>query len=417
MMSPSIENLESSKTFDAERVRLDFPILDQQVYGKPLVYLDSGASAQKPLCVIDAIRYYYLHDHANVHRGVHALSERATRDYEGAREICRQFLNAASLREVIFTKGSTEAINLVASSYGEGLEAGDEILVSEMQHHANLVPWQLLAERRGLVVKKIPIDDAGELDLDAYQALLGDKVRLVAITHVSNALGTINPVQELTRLAHQAGAVVVVDGAQAVPHQQVDVQQLDCDFYVFSGHKVYGPTGIGVLYGKEAHLQSMPPYQSGGEMIKYVSFERTEFNDLPHKFEAGTPNVADAYGLGVALNYVQDLGLDAIAAHEADLLQYATQCSQEIKTMRLIGTARHKAGILSFVLDGIHPHDIGTIIDHEGVAVRTGHHCAMPVMQRFQLPATVRASFGMYNTRSDIDRLMLGITKVIEDFS
>ena len=407
----------NAAAFDVDRVRRDFPILDQEVYGKPLVYLDSGASAQKPRCVIDAIEYYYLHDHANVHRGVHALSERATRDFEGAREICRDFLNASSVREVIFTKGSTEAINLVASSFGELMSEGDEILVSEMEHHANLVPWQLLARKRGMQVRKIPITDKGELDLDAYRALLGERVRVVAVAHVSNALGTVNPVAEITRLAHEVGAVVCVDGAQAVPHQKVDVQELDCDFYAFSGHKVYGPTGIGVLYGKEKHLDDMPPYQSGGEMIKYVSFERTEFNDLPHKFEAGTPNIADAHGLGVALDYVRGLGLDAIAAHEADLLSYATDRSREIDSLRIVGTAREKAGILSFLLEGIHPHDIGTIIDHQGVAVRTGHHCAMPVMQRFGLPATVRASFGMYNTRDDVDRLIDGINKVIEVFN
>ena len=402
---------------DVERVRGEFPALHQQVHGKPLVYLDSAASAQKPTQVIEAVDHYYRHDHANVHRGVHALSERATNAYEGARETARQFLNAESVSEIVFVRGTTEGINLVAQSYGRSrLGAGDEVLITEMEHHSNIVPWQLLCEQTGATLKWVPINDRGELVLDEYQRLLSDKTRIVAITHVSNALGTIVPVQDMVAQAHAAGAVVVIDGAQAVPHLDVDVRAIDADFYAFSGHKVYGPTGIGILYGKQALLDAMPPYQGGGEMIKYVSLERTVYNDLPYKFEAGTPNIAGAVGLGAALQYVKGYGLAAIAAHEHRVLECAQERAESTSGMRRIGTATHKASILSFEIDGIHPHDIGTVLDHEGVAVRTGHHCAMPVMQHFNVPATARASLAMYNTQADIDALFAGIDKVKEWF-
>ncbi len=402
---------------DVERVRGEFPALHQQVHGKPLVYLDSAASAQKPTQVIEAVDHYYRHDHANVHRGVHALSERATNAYEGARETARQFLNAESVSEIVFVRGTTEGINLVAQSYGRSrLGAGDEVLITEMEHHSNIVPWQLLCEQTGATLKWVPINDCGELVLDEYQRLLSDKTQIVAITHVSNALGTIVPVQDMVAQAHAAGAVVVIDGAQAVPHLDVDVRAIDADFYTFSGHKVYGPTGIGILYGKQALLDAMPPYQGGGEMIKYVSLERTVYNDLPYKFEAGTPNIAGAVGLGAALQYVKGYGLAAIAAHERRVLECAQERAESTSGMRLIGTAIHKASILSFEIDGIHPHDIGTVLDHEGVAVRTGHHCAMPVMQHFNVPATARASLAMYNTQADIDALFAGIDKVKEWF-
>ncbi|MDH3379937.1 MAG: cysteine desulfurase [Gammaproteobacteria bacterium] len=403
---------------DVERVRGEFPALHQQVHGKPLVYLDSAASAQKPSAVIEAVDHYYRHDHANVHRGVHALSERATNAYEGGREAARRFLNAESVSEIVFVRGATEGINLVAQSYGRPrLGVGDEVLITEMEHHSNIVPWQLLCEQTGATLKWVPIDDRGELLPDEYQRLLSDKTRIVAMTHVSNALGTIVPVHDMVVQAHAAGAVVVIDGAQAVPHVDVDVRAIDADFYTFSGHKVYGPTGIGILYGKHALLEAMPPYQGGGEMIKYVSLERTVYNDLPYKFEAGTPNIAGAVGLGAALQYVKGYGLDAIAGHEHRVLEYARQRAESTPGMKLIGTAAHKASILSFEIDGIHPHDIGTVLDHEGVAVRTGHHCAMPVMQHFGVPATARASLAMYNTQAEIDALFAGIDKVKEWFN
>jgi len=402
---------------DVARVRTEFPILHQQVRGKPLVYLDNAATTQKPRAVIEALDHYYRFDNANIHRGVHTLSERATVAYEKARETVRSFINARSTKEVIFVRGTTEAINLVAQTWGRAnVKAGDEILISEMEHHSNIVPWQMLCEQVGAKLKVIPINDAGELLLEQLDSLLTERTKLVGVTHCSNALGTVNPVREIIEKAHAAGAVVLVDGAQAVAHLPVDVQALDCDFYVFSGHKLYGPTGVGALYGKEALLDAMPPWHGGGEMIKYVTFEKTIYNDLPAKFEAGTPHIAGGIGLGAAIDYIRDVGLGAIAAHEHDLLSYVTQRTAEIPEMRIIGTAREKSGILSFELGRIHPHDIGTILDHQGVAIRTGHHCAMPVMQRYCVPATARASFAMYNTREEIDAFMNAVRKVIEVF-
>lgn len=402
---------------DVARVRADFPILRQLVRGKPLVYLDNAATTQKPLAVIEALDHYYRFDNANIHRGVHTLSERATAAYEGARETVRRFIGARSTREIVFVRGATEAINLVAQTWGRAnVKAGDEILLSEMEHHSNIVPWQMLCQQVGATIKIIPINDAGELQLDKLDALLTARTRLVGITHCSNALGTINPVREIIEKVHAAGAVVLVDGAQAVAHMPVDVQALDCDFYVFSSHKLYGPTGTGVLYGKESLLEAMPPWHGGGEMIKYVTFEKTIYNDLPAKFEAGTPHIAGGIGLGAAIDYVTQLGFDAIGAHEHDLLTYATQRTTEISELRIIGTARAKSGILSFDLGRIHPHDIGTMLDHQGIAIRTGHHCAMPVMQHYCVPATARASFALYNTRADVDALVVGIRKVIEAF-
>lgn len=404
--------------FDIARIRAEFPILHQKVRGKPLAYLDNAATTQKPKAVIDALDHYYRADNANVHRGVHLLSERATAGYEGARVKIKEFLNARSHKEIIFVRGTTEAINLVASTFGRAnVRAGDEVLITEMEHHSNIVPWQLLCEQVGAKLKVVPITDAGELEFDKFEQLLNERTRLVGVVHCSNALGTINPIKRIIERAHAVGAAVLVDGAQAVAHLAVDVQQLDCDFYAFSGHKLYGPTGIGVLYGKEKHLAAMPPYQGGGEMIKQVTFEKTVYNDLPYKFEAGTPHIAGAIGLGAAIDYVRQIGLDAIATHERALLAYATDVVSEIEGLRLVGTARDKAGILSFELQRIHPHDIGSILDHEGVAIRAGHHCAMPVMRRYCLPATARASLAMYNTREDIDALVRGIRRVKEVFS
>lgn len=399
------------------RWRHDFPILEERVHGKPLVYLDNGATTQKPASVIEAERAYYLHANANVHRGVHQLSQLATDAYEGARARIARFVNAARTEEVVFVRGTTEAINLVAQSgVRERLEPGDEILISAMEHHSNIVPWQLVCAQTGARLKVVPIDDSGTLDIGAYGSMLGDRTRLVALTHVSNALGTINPVAKLIELAHRRGVPVLIDGAQAVAHLPIDVQALDCDFYAFSGHKIYGPTGIGVLYAKARHLEAMPPWQGGGDMIRSVTFEKTEYNAIPWKFEAGTPNIAGAIGLAAALDYVDAIGIDAIGEHEASLLAYATEAVRTLPHVRIIGTAREKAGVLSFVRDDIHAHDIGTILDHEGVAVRAGHHCAMPVMQRFGVPATVRASFALYNTRADIDALLHGLSKVQEVF-
>ena len=413
----SIPKPQPVKAFDAQRAREDFPILRQDVHGKPLVYLDNAATSQKPRAVLEALDHYYQCDNANIHRGVHTLSERATAAYEGARDKIKAFLNAADRREIVFVRGATEAINLVAQSYARPrLKPGDEILITEMEHHSNIVPWQLVCQQTGATLKVVPIDEAGELQLDHFHRLLSERTRLVGLVHVSNALGTVNPVAEMIVAAHARGAAVLVDGAQAVPHLAVDVQALDCEFYAFSGHKLYGPTGVGALYGKAALLEAMPPWQGGGDMIRTVSFTKTEYNALPYKFEAGTPHIAGGIGLGAAIDYVTALGLTAIAAWEDELLEYATARAREIPGLRLVGTARHKAGILSFVLEGVHPHDVGTILDHEGVAIRTGHHCAMPVMEHFRIPATARASLALYNTRDDIDRLIAAVYKVKEVF-
>ena len=404
--------------FDVGHWREDFPILRETVHGKPLAYLDNAATSQKPQAVIDCESRYYETLNANIHRGVHDLSQRATEAFEAAREKVRGFINAADSKEIVFVRGTTEAINLVAQSYGRSrFKAGDEILLTEMEHHSNIVPWQLLCEQTGAVLRVAPIDDAGELLMDEFEKLLSPRTKLVAVAHVSNALGTINPIRRIIELAHAVGAVVLVDGAQAVPHLNVDVRALDCDFYAFSGHKLYGPTGIGALYGRAALLDAMPPYQGGGDMISRVTFKKTLYNTLPFKFEAGTPNIAGGIGLGAAIDYVESLGLEAIAAHEHDLLDYATRCASEAPGLTVIGTARDKAGILSFTLEGVHPHDIGTILDHEGIAIRTGHHCAMPVMEHFRIPATARASFALYNTREEIDALFHGLRKVKELFA
>jgi cysteine desulfurase/selenocysteine lyase len=412
--SPHGTGLDSA-ALDVERIRRDFPILDQVIHGKKLVYLDNGATSQKPRAVIDAIVRYYQHDNANIHRGVHTLSMRATEAHDEARETVRRFIQAADAGEVIFVRGATEAINLVAQTYGRAnVGEGDEVLITAMEHHSNIVPWQMLCAEKRAHLRVVPIDDAGELDLDAYEKLLTPRTRIVAVSHVSNALGTVNPLRKIIQLAHAHDIPVLVDGAQAVPHMPVDVQALGCDFYAFSGHKVYGPTGIGVLYGKEELLAEMPPYQGGGDMISSVTFEKTIYNVVPYKFEAGTPDIAGAIGLGAALDYVMALGMDRVAAHGQDLLNYATEKVGAIDGVRLIGTAQHRAGVLSFLVGDIHPHDLGTILDREGIAIRTGHHCAQPVMERFGIPATARASFAVYNTREEVDALVSGILKARE---
>jgi cysteine desulfurase/selenocysteine lyase len=408
---------EQGTAYDVVRRRQDFPILHREVHGHPLVYLDNAATSQKPWSVIEAERHYYAHYNANIHRGVHHLSQEATEAYEAARDRVCDFIHASSREEIVFTRGTTEAINLVASSYGQRLQAGDEILISEMEHHSNIVPWQLLCQRSGAVLRVAPFDDAGQLIVDQYADLLGPRTRLVALTQMSNALGTINPVKTLVAMAHRVGAVVLIDGAQAAAHLAVDVTDLDCDFYAFSGHKLYGPTGTGVLYGRRELLETMPPYQGGGDMIREVRFAGSTWNELPYKFEAGTPNIAGGIGLGAAIDYVRGVGLDAIAAHEADLLAYATAQAREFPGLTLVGTAADKGAILAFTLAGIHPHDIGTILDDQGVAVRTGHHCAMPVMDHFGVPATVRASFALYNTRHEVDTLFRGLAKAREVFA
>jgi len=395
--------------------RFNFPLLRQSVNGKPLVYLDNAATSQKPQVVIDALMRYYQEENSNIHRGVHYLSEKATQSYEASRAKVRKFVNAASVQEVIFVRGTTEGINLVAGSYGrKNIRQGDEVLISAMEHHSNIVPWQVLCEEKGAKLRVIPMNDDGELLLDEYERLLGEKTRLVAIAHISNALGTVNPIKEMVAVAHRKGIPVLVDGAQAVPHRKVDVQDLGCDFYTFSSHKMFGPTGVGILYGKKQFLDAMPPYQGGGDMIKSVTFEKTIYNDLPYKFEAGTPNIAGGIALGAAIDYMGMLDMEAISTYEHDLLNYATEALRRINGVRIIGTAREKAGVLSFVIEGIHPHDIGTILDDEGIAIRTGHHCAQPVMQRFGVPATARASFAFYNTKDEVDILVKGIHKVIE---
>jgi cysteine desulfurase/selenocysteine lyase len=403
--------------FDPAQVKDDFPILSVEPYGKRLVYLDSAASAQKPQSVIDAVSRVYETEYANVHRGVHFLSQKATDSMEAGREKLRAFLNAASEREIIFVRGATEGINLVASSWGRAnLSAGDEIILSEMEHHSNIVPWQLIAQQTGAKIKVVPIDEAGEFLMDAYEKLFSPKTKIVAVTHVSNALGTIVPVADVIRIAHGHGVPVLLDGCQAAPHMSVDVRALDVDFYVFSGHKLYGPSGIGVLYGKEALLDAMPPYQGGGEMIDTVTFEGSTWADLPFKFEAGTPNIADAIAMGAAVDYLNEIGLERIHAYEADLLAYGTEKLSALNSIRLVGTAKEKTAILSFVMDDVHPHDIGTILDREGVAVRTGHHCAQPVMAHYDIAATVRISLGLYTTREDIDAAVAALGRVQEIF-
>ena len=406
-----------SAAFEVERIRQDFPILGEKIRGKPLVYLDNAATSQKPQVVIDTIRQFLSTYNSNVHRGVHQLSERATEAFEQARTRVQSFINAAESREIIFVRGTTEAINLVAQSYGRThIGTGDELVISAMEHHSNIVPWQILCEQTGAVLRVVPINDDGEMLLDEYVTLLTPRTRLVAVAHVSNALGTINPVREIIRLARRQGVPVLVDGAQAVPHLQVDVRELDCDFYAFSGHKVFGPTGIGVLYGRARLLEAMPPYQGGGDMIKSVTFAKTVYNDLPFKFEAGTPHIGGVIGLGAALDYLDGVGLDRVTAYEHELLAHATEVLSAIPGVRIIGTAKEKASVVSFVVDGVHAHDIGTVLDHEGIAIRAGHHCAMPVMERFGVPATARASLAFYNTRAEVDALVRGIHKVIEMF-
>jgi len=415
-------NLPAAKTTDAaldiEKVRADFPILERTVHGKPLVYLDTAASAQRPLAVIDAVSGFYRNHNANIHRGVHLLSQEATDDYEQARTRIAGFINAPSDQEIIFTRGTTESVNLVAHSFlRPRLQAGDEILISWMEHHSNIVPWQLLCEETGAVLKVVPMNERGELEMDALTQMLNERVKLLSIVHVSNALGTINPVAEICALAKQHGIPVLVDGAQAMPHQVVDVQALDCDFYCFSGHKMYGPTGIGVLWGRYDHLQAMRPYQGGGEMIRHVTFEKSEYNDAPGKFEAGTPNIAGAIGLGAAVDYLQGLGMHNVMSWEDQLLDYGTEKLSQVEGFRMIGTAAHKAGVMSFILGDIHANDVGTLVDLHGVAIRTGHHCAMPVVQFFGLPATARASLGIYNNFDDIDTLVEALQKTNEMFT
>ena len=399
--------------FDLASVRAEFPILRAQVNGKPLAYLDNGASSQMPLPVIDRLIRYRTSEHANIHRGVHYLSETATAAYEGARRKVQKFINAGEEREIIYTRGTTDAVNLVMHGYGRAfIGEGDEIIISQLEHHSNIVPWQMLRDEKGCRLRVIPCNDAGELQLDEYEALFNDRTRLVAFTHVSNALGTVNPAKQMIEIAHRRGVPVLVDGAQAVPHLKIDVRDLDCDFYCFSGHKMFGPTGIGILYGKAAMLERMRPYQGGGDMILSVSFEKTTYNVIPYKFEAGTPPIAAGIGLGAAVDYLEAIGMQHIAAWEHELLRYATEQVGRLEGVRIIGTAPHKAAVLSFTLQGVHPHDVGTVLNEEGVAVRTGHHCAQPVMQRFRVPATVRASFAFYNTFAEIDQLVSGLRRV-----
>ncbi len=420
MSSSSRQTLtrEADLDFDVGRVRADFPILRTRVHGHDLVYLDNAATSQKPRAVIEAISRYYDCDNANIHRGVHYLSERATADYESARKTIQSFLHASRPEEIVFVRGTTEAINLVAQTYGrQHIRAGDEVLITAMEHHSNIVPWQLLCEEKGAKLKVAPINEDGELILEEFERLLGPQTKMVAVSHISNALGTLNPIATIIKMAHAIGIPVLVDGAQAVPRMPLDVQELDCDFYAFSGHKAYGPTGIGALYGKLALLERIPPYQGGGDMISSVTFEKTIYNKVPHKFEAGTPDIAGAVGLGAALEYLNDLGMANIAAHEHELLAYATDVVSAIPGVRLIGTAKEKSGVLSFVMDGVHPHDIGTILDQEGIAIRTGHHCAQPVMEWFGVDATARASFGVYNTKQEIDALARGVEKVRKVFA
>ena len=405
-------------TYDVEAVRSRFPIFSRKVHGQSLCYLDSGASAQQPDVVIDTVSQLHSDQYANVHRGVHTLSMESTQLYDGAREKVRAYLNASSMKEIIFTRGATESVNLVAQSYARPkLQSGDEILITHMEHHSNIVPWQLVCEQTGAVLKVVPINDRGELEMDALHELLTERTKLMGLVHISNALGTVNPIEEVIAAAHEKGIPVLVDGAQGAPHSPVDVQALDVDFYVLSGHKLYGPTGIGVLYGKESLLETMPPYQGGGDMILSVRFEKTEYNELPYRFEAGTPNISGAVGLGRAIDFVNEIGIEAIEAHEHALVAYATEQLSAIEQVTIIGTAEHRAGLVSFLIEGVHPHDIGTILDSYGIAIRAGHHCAQPVMERFGIAATARASFGMYSTREEIDRLVEAVKKVIGMFA
>jgi cysteine desulfurase/selenocysteine lyase len=404
--------------FDVGRIRQDFPILNQEVHGHPLVYLDSAATSQKPRVVLEAMQEFYLRDCSNVHRGVHLLSERATRAYEDGRVKVQRFMNAAEAREIVFVRGTTEAVNLVAQTYGrKKIEAGDEILITAMEHHSNIVPWQILCEEKGATLRVAPINDRGELIFKEFEKLLGPKTKLVSVTHVSNVLGTINPVREIVEAAHRWNAPAFVDGAQAAPHLKIDVRDLNCDFYAFSGHKLFGPTGVGVLYGKAALLEEMPPYQGGGDMIASVTFEKTTYNDIPFKFEAGTPYIAGVIGLRAAIEYLNQIGLESVAGYEHELLEHATQLLSRIPGVRLIGTAKEKASVVSFVLDGVHPHDIGTILDQRGIAIRTGHHCAQPLMDRFGVPATARASLAFYNTKEEIEVLAEGVEAVKQFFN
>jgi cysteine desulfurase/selenocysteine lyase len=409
---------ETRPAFDAKRVRDEFPIFSQRSRGRRLVFLDSAASAQKPRRVLDAMQAFYERDYANVHRGVYQLSERATAAFEAVREKVRVFLGASEAREVVFVRGTTEAINLVAQSFGRArVREGDEILVTQMEHHSNIVPWQMLCEEKGAHLRVAPVDDRGDLQLDALDALLGPRTRMLAVTHVSNTLGTVNPLREVVRMAHARGVPVLVDGAQAAPHLRIDVQQLGCDFYAFSGHKVFGPTGAGVLWGRAEHLEAMPPWQGGGDMILSVRFEKTLYREIPYRFEAGTPDIAAVVGLGAALDWLGEIDPAAAVAHEQDLLRHATEALVAVPGLRLIGTPRERAGVVSFVLDEAHPHDVGTILDHEGIAVRTGHHCTQPLMERFGVPATIRASFALYNEREDVEALLAGIARVREVFA
>jgi len=417
-MNISTQKSRLVKSFDVYSIRNDFPILKQMIKKNPLVYLDNAATSQKPQMVIDAMTKYYLEENSNIHRGVHYLSELATQSYEEARKKIQKYINARHPEEIIFVRGTTEAINLVANSYGRHkLQSGDEVLISAMEHHSNIVPWQMLRDEKGINLRIIPINDRGELFVDKYEAMFNERTKFVSIVHVSNVLGTINPVKQMTQIAHQHGVPVLIDGAQAIPHMYIDVADLDCDFYAFSGHKMYGPTGIGILYGKKSILDSMPPYQGGGDMIKSVSFEKTIYNDLPHKFEAGTPNIAGGVGLGTTIDYLRSIDFDAAIEHEHRLLLYATDALSSIKGLRIIGTASEKASVISFILEDIHAHDIGTILDDDGIAIRTGHHCAQPIMKCFGIPATARASFALYNTTEEIDRLIKGIHRVIKVFS
>ncbi len=406
------------RSFDVSKIREDFPILRQMVNEKPLIYLDNAATSQKPQSVIDAMTRYYTDENSNIHRGVHFLSDKATQSYEAGRIKIQKHINAAHAHEIIFVRGTTEAINLVAQSYGRfNLKEGDEVIISAMEHHSNIVPWQILRDEKGIVLRIIPINDKGELFIDKYEKMFNSRTKMAAVVHVSNVLGTINPVKRMVEIAHQFGVPVLLDGAQAIQHLKVDVQELDCDFYAFSGHKMYGPTGVGVLFGKESLLEAMPPYQSGGDMIKSVSFEKTIYNDLPHKFEAGTPNIVGGVGMGATIDYIRQIDFDAVLKHEHDILEYATQKLLGIRGLRLIGTAKEKSSVISFVIENIHPHDIGTILDDDGIAIRTGHHCAQPLMKCFEVPATARASFAMYNTKEEVDALVKGIYRVIEVFS